>query len=500
MRAYTSESVELWLRKQVGRALKVAPETLDSNRRFMEYGIDSIELTTIGTELGLWLEQELPLTLPWDYPTIATLTQYLVRDLNKGASSGSTEYDPGGIPEAFWRFDLQPAYERVAQRLAQIRAEKLEIPYFRVHDGILREKTQIGGRPLLSFNGFNYLGMSGHPKVTEAAIGAIQAFGTSVSSSRVVGGERPIHRKLEEQLAEFVGFEAALLFVGGHATNVTSIAALLGPRDLVLYDQYAHDSMMQGCRLSGARALPFAHNDPEVLDRILNEKRAQYERVMILVEGVYSADGDVCPLDKIIEVKKRHRAWLFLDEAHSFGTLGRRGRGVIEHFGVEPADIDIWMLTISKALGSTGGVIAGSRALVDLLKYSASGFVNSVGLTPAATAAATAALRLLRAEPERVETLQSRSRYFDRRAREAGLNLGHADPVSPSKPVFVVDDLNCVRLSNRLFERGLDVQAMIPPSVAAGKSRLRFFVTLQHSEADIDQAVQWTAEELKKLQ
>ena len=216
--------------------------------------------------------------------------------------------------------------------------------------------------------------------VSAAAKAAIDRYGTSVSASRLASGEKVIHGELESAIARFIGTEAAVTFVGGHATNESVIGHLVGPGDLVLQDALAHNSIVQGAILSGARRRPFTHNDWQAADRLLEQFRHEYRRVLLVIEGVYSMDGDFPDLPRFIEVKKRHKALLMIDEAHSIGVLGHHGRGIGEHFDVNRSDVDIWMGTMSKALGSCGGYIAGSRALVEFLKYTAPGFVFSVGL------------------------------------------------------------------------------------------------------------------------
>ena len=316
------------------------------------------------------------------------------------------------IPERFCRFDQHPVYQQ--QRLIREGAARLGIadPFFRPHEGVAAATTVIAGREYLNFSSYNYLGLSGDPRVNEAVKRAIDRYGTSASASRLVSGERPIHGELEAALAALYGVDACLAFVSGHATNVTTIGHLFGPRDLVVHDALAHNSILQGIQLSGARRLSFPHNDWAALDELLAAQRRQFERVLIVVEGLYSMDGDFPDLPRFAEIKRRHRAFLMVDEAHSFGVMGRGGLGIREHFGMDAGDVDIWMGTLSKALAGCGGYIAGERALVEHLKCAAPGFVYSVGMAPPVAAAALAALGILRAEPERAEALRARGRQF----------------------------------------------------------------------------------------
>ncbi|MCB1480568.1 MAG: aminotransferase class I/II-fold pyridoxal phosphate-dependent enzyme, partial [Rhodobiaceae bacterium] len=259
--------------------------------------------------------------------------------------------------------------------------------------------------------------MSGDPDVSRAAIKAIETYGTSVSASRLVSGERPFHRELEQEIAGWIGVEDSIVFVGGFVTNEDTIGHLLGPDDLVVYDSLIHASVQQGALLSGARAHPFPHNNLDALDNILQRQRKQARRTLIVVEGIYSMDGDIPDLPRLIEMKERHAALLMVDEAHSLGVLGKTGRGIAEHFGADPKAVDLWMGTLSKSLASCGGYIAGSSDLVNYLRRTAPGFVYSVGISPANGAAALAALRKIAKTPERVETLRQRTRLFHTLAR-----------------------------------------------------------------------------------
>ena len=280
----------------------------------------------------------------------------------------------GGIPEAFCRFDRHPGYEKMLVPKAAADRLGLANPFFKVHEGVAGATTVIEGRTLINFSSYNYLGLAGHPAVNKAARDAIDRYGTSASASRLVAGERPIQRELEEALAELYEVEDCIVFVSGHATNVTTLGYLFGPKDLIIHDSLIHNSVLEGAKLSGAARRSFPHNDAQALDRILTEIRTQFERVLIVVEGLYSMDGDIPDLPALIDIKRRHKAFLMVDEAHSLGVLGASGRGLREHYGVAGGDVDIWMGTLSKTLAGCGGFIAGERALVEHLKYGSSDF------------------------------------------------------------------------------------------------------------------------------
>ncbi|MEZ0111088.1 8-amino-7-oxononanoate synthase [Catenulispora sp. EB89] len=383
-------------------------------------------------------------------------------------------------------------------RVREIRSLGLPNPYFRIHEGNIRNTTTIEHKQYISFSSYNYLGLSGHPVVTEAVRAAVERYGSSVSASRVLAGERPLTRQLEQELSRLLGTEDCVTLVSGHATNVTAIGHVVGPQDLIVHDALAHDSILQGCRLSGATRRPFAHNDVEQLDDILRRTRSHFRRVLIAVEGAYSMDGDIADLPGLIALKKRYGALLFVDEAHSVGVLGRRGGGVGDHFDVDRSDVDLWMGTLSKSLASCGGYLAGSARTVNWLKYTLPGFVYSAGLTPANAAAALAAVQLIRSEPERLAALHENADLFRRLAEDANVNIG-SSRATPVVPCIIGDSAKTLRLASRLFERGIVVDPILHPAVEEKLSRLRFFMTSEHHSEEVRYAVDVLAEELSGL-
>lgn len=402
------------------------------------------------------------------------------------------------IPESWWRFDQHPGYQQL--RILSEGAARLGItnPYFRAHEGIAGASTLIGGEAFVNFSSYNYLGLAGHPAVSAAAKAAIDRYGTSASASRLVSGERPIHRELERELAAVHGVDDAVAFVSGHATNVSAIGQLFGPKDLVVHDALIHNSALVGAQLSGAKRVPFAHNDWQALDRMLAACRSAHERVLVVLEGIYSMDGDFPDLPRFIDVKRRHRAFLMVDEAHSLGVLGAAGLGIQEHFDLDGRDVDIWMGTLSKTLASCGGYIAGERALIDHLKCAAPGFVYSVGMAPPAAAAALEALRVLRAEPARSRRLRARAAQFLEDARAAGVDTGLSAGLS-IVPAITGSSLKAARLAEALGRRRVNVQPIVYPAVPERSARLRFFVSSEHSEEQIRSAVAALAEEWRRL-
>jgi 8-amino-7-oxononanoate synthase len=370
---------------------------------------------------------------------------------------------------------------------------------FRSFDGINRDVATSSGRIFINFCSYNYVGMSGDPEVSRVAIEAINTYGTSVSASRLVSGERPLHRQLEQGLAELIGAEDALVYVGGFSTNVDTIGHLFGKGDLIVYDSLIHASVQEGARLTGATAVPFPHNNMDALENILARRRKDARQALVVVEGVYSMDGDIADLPRLIEIKKAAGALLMIDEAHSVGVLGRTGRGIGEHFGTSATDVDLWMGTLSKTFASCGGYIAGARELIDYLRRTAPGFVFSVGMSPPNAAAALASLRLLVAQPERVSRLRENSRLFHRLAQEAGLDTGTASFLSAIAPVMIRNTRLSAMLSRALMAEGILALPIGFPAVPENAARLRFFINSSHSEEQIRQAVRTTSQCLARL-
>jgi 8-amino-7-oxononanoate synthase len=395
-------------------------------------------------------------------------------------------------------FATLPGYDEL--RLFRSIGQKfgLDNPYFRLHEARAGSQTRIAGKSILNFSSYDYLGLNEHPDVVQAAKAALDRYGISASASRHVAGERPVHRALEHALADHYGVEDSLVLVSGYATNLGVIGHLVGSKDLLIHDALAHNSIVMGGTLSGAARRSFAHNDLDSLDQMLAATRNKFERALIVVEGHYSMDGDYPDLPRLLEIKARHDAWLMVDEAHSLGVLGRRGYGIAEHFGVDPRRVDIWMGTLSKTLAGCGGYIAGCKELVDYLRLTVGVFVFSVGMPPVIAATAHKALEVLHREPERVARLQHNAAYFCSLARARGLDLGTAAGTAVC-PVMVGDSLPTVVLSQRLLERGINALPVTHPAVPAKSSRLRFFVTAMHTRAQIETAIDATAEELANV-
>jgi 8-amino-7-oxononanoate synthase len=390
------------------------------------------------------------------------------------------------LPAEVYDVSLFPERKVMENMMGYLQGLGVKNHYFCRHTDVSRELMTVEGRECINYSGYNYLGIGGNQRVADAVKSAVDQYGASASASRIVAGNTDLHETLEAEMAEFLGTEACVVSVGGYQTNVTTIGYLCDRNDLILHDELVHNSIMTGCVLSGARRVPFPHNDYAALESLLRENRLNHRRVLIVTEGVYSMDGDIPDIARLVRLKKEYKALLMVDEAHSLGVIGATGRGVIEHFDLAPGDIDILMGTLSKTFASCGGFIAGRRELIDILKYFAPGLVlYSAGISPVSTAAALAALRVLRQEPARVEKLRENARFFVERARAAGLDTGLSRG-SAVVPVMLHDDDLALRVVDRLMEQdGICVHAMLYPSVPKGAARLRFFLSAAHTHEQL---------------
>ena len=344
-------------------------------------------------------------------------------------------------------------------------------------------KVALNGKEYLMMSSYDYLGLIGHPKIEDAAAAAIYKYGTGTGGVRLLTGTTDLHKKFERELAEFKCVEAAITFTSGYLANIGVISSLLSPRDRVILDSKAHASIVQACKLAHVPVLRFDHNCLDSLEEKLNIK-SQGRRTLIVVEGIYSMDGDICPLPEIVEIKNRHKAFLMVDEAHSFGVLGKYGRGVDENFGISASEVDIWMGSLSKAIPSNGGFIAGTKELIIYLQHGASPFMFSAALNPASVAAARESLNILKNEPNRLEKLHQNSAYLRYNLKELSLNIG--DSVSPVIPVILGDDEKAYRFAKALYNEGVFASAIVKPAVSPGSARLRLCATARQNFEFID--------------
>jgi len=460
----------------LGDGVPLLPE-----RSLREHGLDSIALVSLQADLVALHGPAIKPLLDADVP-LSRLADSIAAFMAERPTTPAQRPEPLTLSGS--------DFVEFSALQAQLASFGDRSPFFVPSLGTNGATTNIGTGTLINFSSYNYLGLSGHPEVVAAAADAISRYGTSVSASRLVSGERPVHVDLEHEISQFLGTPAAIVFVGGHATNVSVIGHLATSQDVILNDDLIHNSCMEGAIRSGSFQRPFRHNDPEHLEFLLRRHRNDYRRAFVLVEGVYSMDGDVTPLAGIVAAAKRWKCVTMVDEAHSIGTMGAHGRGVAEHLGVDPADVDLWMGTLSKSLASCGGYIAGTREIVTYLKYTCPGFVYSVGMSPANGAAALAALRVLKREPERCRTLQHNGNTLRKWIREAGWSTGLSADDTPVVPLIIGDAQATIELSRRLLDRGVYVLPVIPPAVAPESSRLRFFVSRDHTSDQLRRTIE----------
>ena len=391
-------------------------------------------------------------------------------------------------------FAQHNAYKQIKLMREASEALGLSDPFFKAHEGLAGATTRINGRELINFSSYNYLNLSGDPRVNQAIQEAVEQYGSSVSASRMVSGERPIHQQLEKALADHYQVDDAVVFVSGHATNVTVIGFLMQPGDLILHDEWVHNSALMGAQMSTAKRIAFRHNDMVHLEDLLEQYRSQFKRVLILSEGLFSMDGDWPNLHSLVELKNRYHAWLMIDEAHSLGVLGSRGYGLAEQFGLSPNAVDIWMGTLSKSLAGCGGYIAGASPLVEMLRCLCPGFLYSVGMPAAMAAASLTALDIMHAEPERAQQLAANAQLFKQALDHAGFDTGQSQGRG-LVPLITGSSVKATRLAAALFERDINVQPIVYPAVPEKQARLRFFISSAHTETQLLK----TVNELKQI-
>ena len=339
---------------------------------------------------------------------------------------------------------------------------------------------------MIMLGSYSYLGLIGHPKIEAAAKAAIDQYGTGTHGVRLLAGTLPIHMELEERIARFKQTDAAITFSSGYVTNVGTISSILRRNDVVISDKINHASIVDGCLLSMGKMVRFKHNDMDHLEYRLKQADPDV-RKLVVVDAVFSMDGDIIDLPKVHELCRQYGAYLMVDEAHSIGVLGPRGHGIEEHFGMPPDSIDIKMGTLSKTIPSAGGYVAGSKELIHFLRHEARGFIFSAALPPASAAAAMAAFDVIEEEPWRIQQLQRNTNHFGSRLREAGFTI--LETQTAIMPIMCGDTELSGRLATYCQQRGIFVQAIVSPVVPEGMARLRACVCATHTIEDIDHCV-----------
>ena len=354
----------------------------------------------------------------------------------------------------------------------------------------------VDGKRVLNFCSNNYLGLANHPRLVEAARSAVGRYGVGPAAVRSIAGTTELHLELERRLAAFKGAQATITFQSGFNANLGCIPAVVGKEDGVFSDELNHASIIDGCRLSGATVLRYAHTQPEDLQRQLREKRSGFRRALVITDGVFSMDGDIAPLDQIAWVARDFEAMLMVDDAHGEGVLGRGGRGIVDHFSLH-GRVDIEVGTLSKAFGVVGGIVAGSPELVDWLRQRGRPFLFSSAMTIPDTAACLAALDLLESSTELVDRLWENARYF--KAEMKGLGFDTGKSATPITPIMLGEAPVAQAFSRALFEEGVFAMAISYPTVPQGRARIRVMISAAHDRKDLDQGLESFSKVGRKL-
>jgi 8-amino-7-oxononanoate synthase len=389
-----------------------------------------------------------------------------------------------------WNFNKDNLVDGRARRIFEMMGQACSYgvyPYQLALEGRSGPWVRAEGRELLMLSSYDYLGLIGDPRIDEAAIDAIRKYGTGTGGVRMLTGTIDLHRQMERDVAAFKGMPEAITFSSGYLANLAVIASLLTPQDRVILDSLSHRSLVDACRLAGVPLQRFRHNDIDSLRHEL-ANGAPANKTLIVADGVFSMDGDICPLPDLIAVKREFGCFLMIDESHATGVLGVNGRGTDEHFGVAATDVDIWSGSLAKAIPSNGGFLAVSKDLAIFLQHTAAPFIFSAALAPPAVAAVSAALEVLKREPERVTRLQSNADFLREGLQELGYDTGHSE--TAIIPVILNDEKSAAMMAGRLREMGIAVTPILFPAVPMGAARLRLCVTAAHSIANLEFALE----------
>jgi 8-amino-7-oxononanoate synthase len=392
-------------------------------------------------------------------------------------------------PGKTWRFQKDQLIDGRARRVFELMGQACEFgvyPYQLALEGRSGPWVMAEGRKLLMLSSYDYLGLIGDPRIDEAAIAAIRKYGTGTGGVRMLTGTIDMHQEMERAVADYKGMPEAITFSSGYLANLAVIASLLAPQDRVVMDSLSHRSLVDACRLAGVPIQRFRHNDPDSLrHELLNGPPAN--RTLIVADGVFSMDGDICPLPELVAIKREFGCYLMIDESHASGVLGCTGRGTDEHFGIPATDVDIWTGSLAKGIPSNGGFVAVSQELSIFLQHSAAPFIFSAALNPSSVAAVVASLAILDEEPERVARLQRNAVFLREGLQELGYNTGNSE--TAIIPVILNDETTAALLSGQLRELGVFATPILFPAVPLGSARLRLCVTAAHTMADLEFAL-----------
>ena len=391
---------------------------------------------------------------------------------------------------------MKPLEKKLAEyRLPQMFMEQGIYPFYHPIETGQDTEVILRGKKTLMFGSNSYLGLTQHPELIQAGKDALDKYGTGASGSRLMNGNLDLHEQLEAELANFVGKEAATVFSTGFQSNLGSIAALAGRNDYILLDEKNHASIIEGTRLSFAKVLKYKHNDMEDLEKKL-ESLDQDRIILIVMDGIFSMEGDIAPLDKITELADKYNASVYVDDAHSLGVLGKNGAGTADHFGVTDK-VDAIMGTFSKSLASLGGFVAGSKDMINYLKHNARALLFSASIPPASAATVLKALEVIKKEPERIDHLWENTNYAKKLLLENGFDIGHS--TTPIIPIHVGDDIKTYHLATLMLQDGVYVNPVVHPAVEKGKAILRYSLMATHTKAQIERSIDSLIKSSKKL-
>ncbi len=368
-------------------------------------------------------------------------------------------------------------------------------PYFREIESDQHTVVTIDGKDVLMFGSNSYLGLTNHPKVKEAAIQAVEKYGTGCAGSRFLNGTLDIHTNLEDRLAKMTGKESALCYSTGFQVNLGVVSVFGGRNDFLLLDEYDHASIIEGSRVSFAKTMKFEHNNMASLEKKLKLCQTGGD-ILIVVDGIFSMEGDIAKLPEIIELSKKYNAYVMVDDAHSLGVLGKHGEGTAAHFGLTD-DVDLIMGTFSKSMASLGGYIAADREVIDFIKHNSRPLIFSASMTPSSAAAVLAALDIMESEPERIQHLWDVSNYARKAFQDNGFDTGISE--TPIIPLLVKDDIKALQMTKMLLDNGVFVNPVVSPAVPPGRSLIRFSLMATHTFEQVDEAVDKMTKVAKQL-
>ncbi len=466
------------VRKIFGEVLTLDPASIKDTDHFIDdLGGDSLSSLGVFTRAEEMYNLIIPDTEYFSAVNVLEFSKLLYNKLN-----GLTEaVEQASAIKKITKFSDSREWKEFYERKQALETAGTKDPYFIPHDSALKATSIIEGKEIINLGSYNYLGFSGSEATNQAAIEALLKYGASCSGSRLLAGEKPLHAELECALAKWKHTEDAVVLVGGHSTNVTFVGNFCNKKDLILYDALSHNSIVQGCELSKSDTKAFPHNDLGTLEYMLKTARDKYEKILIIVEGVYSMDGDIAPIPDFVRLKNKYGAFLMVDEAHSTCVIGKNGGGVDDYFDLNPEDIDIKMGTLSKGLGTCGGYLCGSKELITYLRYGLPGFVFSVGLSPALAAATLSAVNtMLNGNPE-VAKLHENIQTFMSEAKRRGFDTCLAGETAII-PIMIGSDANAFFVSEKLLDRGVFVPPAVFPAVPHNQARLRFSLTSLHTK------------------